>query len=173
MLPALSPRPSQERLFRVSLRVLLVSMALGLATLAGCEDDDDDHAEEEHLDAVGSALVFGADTLVRATSGDAADVSGMVNLMVGDTLGPCQVLFLNDSGAWFIPEHEHEHEEEEEHGLEVRSSGGFSGFGDAETWQVWFVPTAAGTGTFRLAVTHEGHDDYISPQFPVTVTSNP
>lgn len=172
MLPADSTRTANRTPFMPGVRALLVCSVLALAAFTACEDDDD-HAEEEHLDAVGSALVMGTDTLVRATSGDASDVSGQLNLVVGDTLGPCQVIFLNDSGAWFIPVEEHEHEGEEEHGLEVRSSGGFTGFGDPETWQVWFVGTAAGTSSFRLAVIHEGHDDYVSPLFPAAVTAQP
>ncbi|MCA9783244.1 MAG: hypothetical protein KDC10_09405 [Calditrichaeota bacterium] len=153
--------------------VALLAIAVVATTLVGCSDDDT-HAEEEHLDATGSALVFEGDTLVKATSGNASDVSGLVTLAMGDTLGPCQVLFLSDEGAWFIPEEEEgEAHAEHEHGLEIRSTGGFSGFGDAETWQVWFVPSAVGTGSFRLAVLHEGHDDYVSPLLPVQVVAAP
>ena len=153
-------------------RLALLAIAVVATGLVGCSDDDE-HAEEEHLDATGSALVLDGDTLVKAMSGDLADVSGQVSLTLGDTLGPCQVLFLSDEGAWFIPVEEGEEHEEHEHGLEIRSTGGFSGFGDAETWQVWFVPSAAGTGNFRLAVLHEGHDDYVSPLFPVQVVAAP
>ncbi len=152
------------------MRYALVLM-LGMGLLLACDSDEDDHAHEEHIQAVGMSLVSIAsgDTLVQATGGNASDLSGELALVVGQTLGPLQACFLNDHGDWFIPEHE-EHEEEE-HSIQIGSSALFSAVIDMETSQLSLTGLQAGTDSVRVMVLHGDHEDYVSPEFAVNVTA--
>ncbi len=146
------------------LLVLLVSLLM-----VSCSDDDNPASDShsEHMDAVGVALVMDGDTLAMATSADAADVSGGVEVAEGATLGPILVHFLDDEGNWFRPETD----EDGDHSLELRYSTLVADITvDTANWSFTVEGVEAESSALRVAILHEDHDDYLSPELPLIVT---
>lgn len=148
---------------------------------SGCSDSEDNPAgpDDDHAEAFGTALIVGTDTLVVVNGNF---VTGSLAVMLPDTLGPIQVWFLDESGAWFRPE-AHDHvplaaTEEEVVELDVRVEHPAVatvrlGHEDGEEfeWAFYLNSVAPDTTTLRIALLHEGHDDYVSPRIPVAVTA--
>jgi len=165
-------------------RSTLCALALTcLFSFAGCSNSDDNPAGDDgdHAEAFGTALIVGSDTLVIA---DGNVVTGSLAVTFPDTLGPIQVWFLDEDGEWFRPE-AHDHgplasSEDEVVELDVRieneaMASARLGHEDGEEWEWAFYLNSitTGTTTLRIALLHEGHDDYVSPQIPVVVTDTP
>jgi hypothetical protein len=158
---------------RIQLLFVLVAAA-GLLLTAGCGDHDNpvEGSHEEHLEAFG-VRVYDGTTLVSEAHG--TTVTGSFEITDGDTSEWLSIEFLNDEGEWYNPA-EHIGEHEEEYGLLVEPGGSVAEVihGDHEPekeWQFRLAGIAEGEGTLRIKTQHEGHDDYVSPLFDVTVSS--
>lgn len=165
--------------FNISLRKLLPLFALAVvfALFVGCSEDEDNPAGEdsEHAEAYGCVLIFGSDTLVTA---DTTAVTGGLTVAVDDTLGPIEVWFLDEDGDLFRPEHDDAGPlDHEEHELDIRIEDGTLAtaslgheISEEFEWAFYLNGLSAGTTTLRVAILHEGHDDFTSALIPLTVT---
>ncbi len=170
---------------RFSLLAALLPLFALLLILPACSDDDDnpvDAGETEHLEAFGVRLLLGETVLVTA---DGSDVTGTLELTAGVTTDLITVEFLDEDGDWFDPaDEDHDHEAapaEEDHDHEhelalVIADNGVATFtlgediDDAPShWSLTLTGVAAGETTLTVKILHEGHDDYVSPEFTVTV----
>lgn len=152
-------------------------LACAFAFLIGCSNDNDNPAGDDsgHAEAFGCVLILGADTLATA---DTSAVTGSISLSVNDTLGPLEVWFLNENGEIFRPEHDGAGlPDVEEHELDIRVAN--TTIADARLgheiseeleWAFYLDGLSEGATTLRVVILHEGHDDFTSAQFPLTVT---
>lgn len=155
----------------------LFALACAFAFFIGCSDDNDNPAgdDSDHAEAFGCILILGTDTLATA---DTSAVTGSITLSVNDTLGPVEVWFLNEDGELFRPEHEEAVPlDQEGHELDIRV--GNSTIASARLghdiseeleWAFYLDGLSAGETTLRVVILHEGHDDFTSAQFSLTVT---
>lgn len=143
------------------------ALALGLALgFSACDNDDDNDDHGDHLEAVGVALVLGADTLVLAASADPAEVEGELHLHEGESVGPILVHFLDEEGHWFRPEAD----PDGEHSLEIlHNQLALTLTVDASTWSFMVEGVAEGETEIVVRILHNGHADYVSPTLPVHV----
>ncbi|MBK6767001.1 MAG: hypothetical protein IPG71_12080 [bacterium] len=159
------------------LRKSLPQFALAFLILAvGCSDEEDNPAgnDTDHAEAYGCALVVGTDTLAIA---DSSAVTGGLEVTAGDTLGPVAVWFLDEHGDWFRPEHDHVVPlDDETHELDVRLTDtnlasvrlGHEISEELE-WAFFLDGSQSGATTLRIAILHEGHDDFTSALIPVAI----
>lgn len=140
----------------------LLCLALALAFVA-C-DNSDETQDEHHLEAFGVALVSGADTLVRAEGGQAADVSGLLSLQVNQAR-TLALHFLDDEGHWFRPEPD----PDGEHTCAVDHNGSVQVEIDSLNWMVTLTGLQADSSSLRVRVLHLGHDDFVSPDLPLVI----
>ncbi|NUO18217.1 hypothetical protein HUU59_02040 [bacterium] len=155
----------------------LFVFACAIALFIGCSNDDDNPAgdDSDHAEAFGCVLILGTDTLATA---DTSAVTGSISLSVNDTLGPIEVWFLDENGELFRPEHDVAGPlDVEEHGLDIRVANttiadarlGHEVSEDIE-WAFYLDGLSEGATTLRVVILHEGHDDFTSALFPLTVT---
>jgi hypothetical protein len=143
------------------------ALALGLAlAFTACDHDNDNDGHARHLEAVGVALVMGADTLAKAASADPLDVEGELQVHEGESLGPILVHFLDESGHWFRPEAD----PEGDHSLEILHDPSILEVTvDQAQWSFILTGVSAGGAEIVVRILHEGHADYVSPNLPVHV----
>lgn len=155
----------------------LFALACAFAFFIGCSDDDDNPAgdDSDHAEAFGCILIFGTDTLATA---DTSAVTGSISLSVNDTLGPIEVWFLDENGELFRPEHDVAGPlDVEEHELDIRVANSTIAvarlgheISEELEWAFYLDGLSAGATTLRVVILHEGHDDFTSALFPLTVT---
>jgi len=162
-------------------RFFVYMFILGFALVsAGCGADnplDDSNTDEHHLEAFGVQVYDGTDLLVEA---DGTDVTGSFAVTVGDTTDWLSILFLGEDGEWYDPEEklaEEENGEEEVHEVSLAITTSDDEIvvvaGDHESgteWQFRVVGVSAGEAALRVTTLHGDHEDYVSPEFAVTVT---
>lgn len=165
--------------FNISLRKLLPLFALAVvfALFVGCSEDDDNPAgdDSEHAEAYGCVLLFGLDTLAIA---DTTAVTGGLTVAVDDTLGPIEVWFLDEHGDPFRPQRDDAGPlDEDEHELDIRIVNGTLAtarlgheISEEFEWAFFLNGLSTGATTLRVAILHEGHDDFTSALIPLTVT---
>ncbi|MCB2213130.1 hypothetical protein KQI52_13535 [bacterium] len=168
---------------RFSLLAALLPLFALLLILPACSEDDDnpvDAGETEHTEAFGARLLLGETVLAEA---DGSEVTGSLELTAGVTTELITVQFLDEDGDWFDPaDHDHEAapaEENEDHDSElalVIADTDIATFtlgediAEATThWSLTLTGVDAGATTLTVKILHEGHDDYVSPTFPITV----
>ncbi|MFA7330554.1 MAG: hypothetical protein WC326_05700 [Candidatus Delongbacteria bacterium] len=142
---------------------LTLALALGFTA---CDDNDDTHEDEHHLEAFGVALVLNGDTLVKSMSGEASEVVGRLELLVSQPTGPILLHFLDEEGAWFRPEAD----PDGEHSFALtHDPARLSVVPDNLAWSFQLTGLAADSTSLIVRVLHEGHDDYVSPALPVLI----
>lgn len=157
-----------SRFFRAP-RAPRAHIALGLGVslaLFSCDNPDDSH-DEHHLEAYGVALVQDADTLLSSISGDAEEVRGALNLLVGQTRGPVLLHFLDEEGHWFRPDEDAG--SAHRFALDLGAST-FQVVADSVQWSLSATGLEPDSTTLVVRVLHEGHDDFVSPALPVIIT---
>jgi hypothetical protein len=144
-------------------------VALAAMTLFFCACDSDNPVTGEdghHLEALGTAIIQGSDTLVMATSADPNDVSGVIELYENESLENLQVIFLDDHGDWFLPDPQ----EHEDHSLNLlHNQLALHIDVDPATWLVDIQGLTSGETVLRVEIEHEDHADYVSPELPIHV----
>lgn len=160
----------------------LIPVVILLVLAAGCDKDDNpvDTTEGDHLEAYGVRLMLGDDILAEA---DGTEVTGVVQVPNGTTTELIELMFLDADGDWYEPEHEHEGEviteEEHDHELDLGVGDdtvlGYTLGEDIPTadshWSFTLNGLQEGATTLTVIVLHNGHEDYVSPEIPVTVAA--
>ncbi|MFH0883901.1 MAG: hypothetical protein V2A56_13010 [bacterium] len=158
--------------------LLGAALIIGVVVLYGCGSNSvtGDKEEGDHLDALGVRVMDGDTQLVQA---DGTDVTGMFACVVGDTTEWLSLLFKNDAGTWFDPSEADSVEEvDADHGLVVRFTDPLAEaivgtFTDGTKWHFRVAGVTEGETTARIVITHHDHDDYVSPELPVSVAAAP
>jgi hypothetical protein len=141
-------------------------MACSLAFWAGCSDDDDHDDHGHHLEAVGTMLVHGNDTLLVAVGADPAGVVGELHVYEGETLGPLLIHFLDEEGHWYRPEAE----PGGAHSLEILHNQLMIQLAvEPSDWSFSVTGLEEGETTIVVRILHDDHADYVSPELPVHV----
>jgi hypothetical protein len=150
-------------MMKLSLATLVAS---GLCLLACDSSNPVDGDHEEHLTALGTAIVQAGDTLVIAHSAEPDDVLGQINLYEGESLEGLEVLFLSDHGEWFLPSAA----QRQDHALTIlHNQLDLQIEVDPETWIASMQGLHAGETLIRVEIEHGGHADYLSPELTVVV----
>lgn len=143
------------------------------ALVIGCGDDNpvDDNAHEHHLEAFGVRLYDGDNLLVEA---DGVDVTGAIDLAVGDTTSWLSIQFKDEDGEWYAPAEHIEEGEEDVFVLDAEVTGDHAealvgSYDDGTEWTVRFAGLGEGNDVFRVMTIHEGHEDYVSPELTLNV----
>jgi hypothetical protein len=146
----------------------LTLFSLGLAAI-GCSDNPVTTPPADHFEAVGLVLVRqGIDSVVV----DSAKVRGSLAVGAGDSTGYFDIFFLREDTrardlptddaftlGWTIAD-------TSVVALALPASDGHT----HQHFEFRLVGKKAGTTTVVLRLLHEGHDDYVTPPIPVTVT---
>lgn len=143
------------------IRIALLFVLLGIG-LNGCSDNPV-VPDEEEIEATGIVILDSGTEIVRAENGV---VTGSFALTVGNLSPHYTLKFLDEEGNTFTidePDHSPGESIADPAVVEiVRDEPG--------DWNFHLRGLKEGATTLRLTIKHGGHDDFTSPNIPVTVT---
>lgn len=146
-------------------RYTFFASIIALTALSACSNSvsDDDH---DHAEADGFVLKMNGQTIVEQLPD--ADLTGSIEIEVGEETSLITVYFLDHDGDEFQPD-------EEEHALGYEFTTDeiveFEQHDEDGLWSFHLHGESAGTTNLILSILHAGHSDFETQPIPVTVTA--
>lgn len=140
---------------------VLASLAFALFAIAGCTDNP--VTPEEHAEPVGLVVFEGQTEIVRV---EESVVTGAFDLLNGAVSPLYTLQFIDEEGDLFVPDDP----DFAPDAIVADATVVEVVRGDPADWDFRLRGLKTGTTSIRLVILHGGHEDFTSPEIPVTVT---
>lgn len=136
--------------------------------LTGCADNPVDGTEDDHAEVEGAVLFRDDQEIVRITDAVVSGDPGLISVGIGES-AVITVQWLDEEGDEVHDEDLHEAEYTlivRDHDVQLLAVE----LVDGERWSFRVTGLAEGTTSVRIALDHNGHDDFLAPLITVQVS---